>query len=87
MIEIHQPPNVKVIDGMPEDEDGKNGHQRLQEWAPTTNSGTRTSSGPRHEQHADIPFGADDLIDWLCGESHETRRTRSQDDTDRRRRH
>jgi hypothetical protein len=29
MIEIHQPPLVKVIDGMPEDEDGKNGRQRL----------------------------------------------------------
>jgi hypothetical protein len=29
MIEIHQPPNVKVIDGMSEDEDGKNGRQRL----------------------------------------------------------
>jgi len=29
MIEIHQPLNVKVIDGMPEDEDGKNGCQRL----------------------------------------------------------
>ena len=29
MIEIHQPLNVKVIDGMPEDEDGKNGRQRL----------------------------------------------------------
>ena len=29
MIEIHQPPNVKVIDGTPEDEDGKNARQRL----------------------------------------------------------
>jgi hypothetical protein len=29
MVEIHEPPNVKVIDGMSEDEDGKNGHQRL----------------------------------------------------------
>jgi hypothetical protein len=29
MIEIYQPPNVKVIDGMSEDEDGKNGRQRL----------------------------------------------------------
>ena len=29
MVEIHEPPNVKVIDGMSEDEDGKNGRQRL----------------------------------------------------------
>ena len=29
MIEIHQPPDVKIIDGMSEDEDGKNGRQRL----------------------------------------------------------
>jgi hypothetical protein len=33
MVEIHQPPNVNVIDeiwvGMSEDEDGKNGRQRL----------------------------------------------------------
>jgi len=27
MIEIYQPPNVKVIDGMSEDEDGKNGRK------------------------------------------------------------
>ena len=46
-----------------------------------------TPSGPRHERRADLPFGAYDLIDWLSGESHETRRTRSQDDTDRRRRY
>ena len=29
MVEIHEPPNVKVIDGMSENEDGKNGRQRL----------------------------------------------------------
>jgi hypothetical protein len=33
MVEIHKPPNVKVIDeiwvGMSEDENGKNGRQRL----------------------------------------------------------
>ena len=29
MVEIHEPPNVKVIDGMSENEDGKNGSQRL----------------------------------------------------------
>ena len=29
MVEIHEPPNVKVIDGMSENEDGKNGCQRL----------------------------------------------------------
>jgi hypothetical protein len=29
MVEIHEPPYVKVIDGMSEDEDGKNGCQRL----------------------------------------------------------
>jgi hypothetical protein len=68
MVEIHQPPNVKVIDeiwvGMSEDEDGKNGRRRLTvEREPQevlAMSDVRTS-----------PFGAYDLIDWLSGdESH-----------------
>jgi hypothetical protein len=29
MVEIHEPPNLKVIDGMSENEDGKNGRRRL----------------------------------------------------------
>jgi hypothetical protein len=79
MIEIHQPPLVKVIDGMPEDEDGKNGRQRLtverERHRVLAMSNMRTSRSEPTISSIGSP------------KSHETRRTRSQDDTDRRRRH
>jgi hypothetical protein len=68
MLEIHQPPNVKVIDkiwvGISEDEDGKNGRRRLtverEAQEVLAMSDVRTS-----------PFGVYDLIDWLSrDESH-----------------
>jgi hypothetical protein len=52
MVEIHKPPNFKIIDeirvGMSEDEDGKNGRPRLTVERETPGS-------PRHERRADLP--------------------------------
>ena len=79
MIEIHQPPTSRSSMACPKTRMARMGAKDYQ-W-------NATPSGPRHERRADLPFGAYDLIDLLSGESHETRRTRSQDDTDRRRRH
>jgi hypothetical protein len=47
MVEIHEPPNVKVIDGISENEDGKNGRQRLTvERQPHQVLAMRKGSGP-----------------------------------------